>query len=54
VDVAEERLKRFVNHVREVILKLLCPLDVEENIHPFGHKVHFLLVVTIISVAKVV
>jgi len=51
VNVAEEGLKRFVKHMSEMVLELLCSLDSEERVHATGQAMHVLGVVAIVSVA---
>ena len=54
MDVIEECLEGFIEHVCEVVFKLLCSLDCKEEIHKFGKAGQIFLVVAVISVPELI
>lgn len=52
MDVIEEGLEGFVQHVCEVILELLGSLDGKEKVHAFGQAAQVFLDISVVSIAK--
>ena len=50
MDVVEEGLEGFIEHMCEMVLKLLCSLDSKEEIHEFGKAGQIFLMVAVVSV----
>lgn len=51
MDVSKSCLKRFVEHVCEMVLKLLCALNSEEMVAAGGEAAKFISLVAVITVA---
>ncbi len=54
MNVAEERLKGFIEHMCEVIFELLSPLNCEKVVTGLRDAAHIFFVVSVVSVAEFV